>query len=154
MAVAEGVGEAEMVEVAADPAGRAGRGARDRQPRRQRAHEIDRADDRRDSLAQRADVLLLAPLVEFGRKAGADALLDRVDELGAGEADIMFERFVDAGAMAKVGEQLGDLAVPVELAFHEHAVEVENDRLEPDHWPSNNAVPTRTAVAPSITAAL
>jgi len=66
----------------------------------------------------------------------------------------MFERFIDAGAVAKVGKQLGDLPIAVELAFDEHSVEIEDDRIEADHWSSNNAVPTRTAVAPSITAAL
>ena len=66
----------------------------------------------------------------------------------------MFDRFFDAGAVAEVGQQLGEHAVALELAFQEHPVEVEDDRVELQHQSSNNAVPIRTAVAPSITAAL
>ena len=103
--------------------------------------------------AQRADALRLAALVELGRKRAADPLLDRGDELRAGEPDIMFDRFLDAGAVAKVGQQFGEQAIALELAFEKHAVEVEDDRVELHASVFEQAVPIRTAVAPSITAA-
>ena len=65
----------------------------------------------------------------------------------------MFERLLDAGRVAELGQQLGEQPIAVELAFDQHAVEIENDRVGL-HSVSNSAVPTRTAVAPSITAAL
>ena len=92
--------------------------------------------------------------MELGRKRAADPLLDRGDELRPGKPDIMFDRLLDAGAMAKVGQQFGEQAVALELAFEKHAVEVEDDRVELQHQSSNKAVPTRTAVAPSMTARL
>ena len=45
-------------------------------------------------------------------------------------------------------------AVALELALQQHAVEIEDDRLKVAHQSSNSAVPTRTAVAPSMTASL
>ena len=66
----------------------------------------------------------------------------------------MLDRVLDAGRMAELGQQLGEHAVALELAFEQHAVEIEDDRVEAGHQSSNRAVPTRTAVAPSITAAL
>ena len=142
-----------MVEMPAKPAGRARRSDGPGQPGRKRADEIDRADHRANAFAKRAHALRLAALVELGRKRAADPLLDRGDELRAGEPDIMLDRVLDAGAVAKVGQQFGKQAIALELAFEKHAVEVEDDRAELQHQSSNKAVPTRTAVAPSMTAA-
>ena len=64
----------------------------------------------------------------------------------------MAERVLDGGRVAKLGQQLGELPVALELAFEEHAVEIEDDRIEAGHQSSNKAEPTLTAVAPSITA--
>jgi hypothetical protein len=66
----------------------------------------------------------------------------------------MLQRLFDAGPVAEIGQQLGKLFVALELAFEEHPIEIEDDRVEIAHQSSNRAVPTRTAVAPSITAAL
>src|SRR3954463_13834658 len=63
----------------------------------------------------------------------------------------MFDRLLDRVAVAEIGQQPGKLDIPLELALEEDAVEVEDDCVR--HQSSNNAVPTRTAVAPSITAA-
>ena len=84
----------------------------------------------------------------------ADPGLDRVDELLAAKAHIIFQRLFDAGAVTEVGQQLSELAVALEFALEQHAVEIEDDRLRCAHQSSNSAVPTRTAVAPSIAAAL
>ena len=68
--------------------------------------------------------------------------------------------------MAEIGQQRGKLPVSLELAFEQHAVEVEDNGVEqqpgglmsfdaivePQHQSSNSALPMRTAVAPSITA--
>lgn len=55
--------------------------------------------------------------------------------------------------MAELGQQPRELAISLMFAFEENAIEVEDDRFGPGHQSSNNAVPMRTAVAPSITAA-
>ena len=90
--------------------------------------------------------------MELGWQRPADTRLDRGDELRAREADESLQRFLDAGAVAEVGQKLGKHSIALELALEQHAVEIEDDRL--GHWSSNRAVPTRTAVAPSMTAAL
>ena len=60
----------------------------------------------------------------------ADPLLDGGDEVRPAEADIMAERVLDGVAMAEVGEQPGEDRVHLILAFEQHAVEVEDDRVE------------------------
>ena len=138
----------------ADPARRAGRSDRFRKLWRQVADELHGADDRVDTVAERADRPFFLPLVEFRRKPRTDPRFDCVDELLAAEAGIMLEGLFDGVPVSEVGEQLGELAVALELALEQHAVEVEYDRAQARHQSSNNAVPTRTAVAPSITASL
>ncbi len=54
--------------------------------------------------------------------------------------------------MADRREVIGDLAVAGMLAFEQHAVEIEQYRVEFHARAPNSAVPTRTCVAPSITA--
>src|SRR6185503_9534421 len=88
-----------------------------------------------------------------GRQLSADALLDRADEVAAGKARIMLDGVGHARGVSEVRQQVGKLPVALELAFDEHPVEIEDDGVEVDHWSSNSAVPTLTAVAPSITAA-
>ena len=65
----------------------------------------------------------------------------------------MLNGFRHAGRVSKVGKQLGEQMVELELALKKHAVEIEDDRVERSMQSSNSAVPTLTAVAPSITAA-
>jgi hypothetical protein len=151
---AEGIGEAKVGQMAAQPAGRARGGHGLGKAGRERAHEIDGAGHRANALAQRPDALFLTAVVEFGRERLADPLFDRGDELRAAQAHEMLDGFLGGGAMAEIGQQLGKQTVALELAFNEHAVEVEDDRVEVRHQSSNSAVPTRIAVAPSITAAL
>ena len=59
---------------------------------------------------------------------------------------------LDAGRMADRGQIVGDLLVAGPFAFEQHAVEIEDQRVELHVRAPNNAVPTRTWVAPSITA--
>ena len=40
----------------------------------------------------------------------------------------MLDRFLEAGRMAKLGQQLGGEAIQLIFAFEEHAIEVEDDR--------------------------
>src|SRR3954453_2472867 len=117
----ECIGQAEVTEMAAQPPGRARRGDRFGKFRGQRTNEVPRSDHRTNALTQRADALLLAALVELGREYAADAPLDRGDELRSGEADIMFDRFLDGGAMAEIGQQLREQSIALELAFEQHS---------------------------------
>ena len=149
----ECVGKAEVRQMSPDPSSRARGGDGFGKALRQPAHEPERACDCRNPFAQRSIAKRAGGLVEFGRKLASDPALDGIDEVAPGEARIMFDRFGDAGRMAEAGQQLGKMAVALELAFDEHAVEVEDDRVEVDHSSSNSAVPIRTAVAPSIIAA-
>src|SRR6185369_1730880 len=55
-------------------------------------------------------------------------LLDLGKEVLPREADVALQRFLDAVAMAQVGQQLCKLLVAFELALQEHSVEVENHR--------------------------
>ena len=72
-------------------------------------------------------------IVEFARKLGPDPPLDGGDEILAGEPHVILQRVLDAVPMPEVGEQLRELAIPLELALEEHAVEVEDDRAEVRH---------------------
>src|SRR6185369_12709716 len=150
--LAEPLGEAEVAQMPVQPARRTRRSDGDRQVRWQQLDEIDRADDRANPFLESADALLPAPLVEPGRQRAADPLLDRREELWTAVADKIANRVLRRGAVPEVGQQLGELFVALELAFKEHAVEVEDDRVEVGHESSNNEVPTRTALVPSITA--
>src|SRR5262245_18654671 len=93
--VAESVGQAEMLQVTVEPACRARRCDGARQVGRQRADEIDRSDDRPDSLAQRLTAFLTKAVMELRRKLAADPLLDGRNEVLAGEPDIISERVFD-----------------------------------------------------------
>ena len=83
----------------------------------------------------------------------ADPRLDGIDELLTAETGVIFERLFDAVPVPQLGEQLRQLSVSLEFTFEKYAIEIEDDRLEIAHQSSNNAVPTRTEVAPSMTAA-
>lgn len=146
--------EAEVPQMSADPSRAARRGDGSRQTGRERANEFDRTDDRGHALFERTDTLLSSARMEFGREPLSDALLNRVDELRSAEADIMFECFFNAVAVTKVGQQARELAISLELAFEKDPVEIEDDGARSPHLYSNNAVPTLTAVAPSMTASL
>ena len=150
--VVECIGQAEMVEVGAQPARRARRGDRPGQIGRKRAHELDRAGDRANAFLKRADGLGLAPLVKFRRQRPAHPPFKRVEKLRPAVADELLDCVLDAGPVAEVGQELGEQAITLEFALEQHAVEIEDDSSR--HQSSNNAEPTRTAVAPSITAAL
>ena len=54
--------------------------------------------------------------------------------------------------MADTGEKLGDLLIANIFTFDQHAVEVEDQPRESQLRSPNKAVPTRTWVAPIITA--
>jgi NTP pyrophosphatase (non-canonical NTP hydrolase) len=90
--------------------------------------------------------------VKFRRTRGTDPGFDRGDEVAAAEAGEMGQRLLDTGRVAQIGEELGEMAVALIFALEKHAVEVEDDRLQDAAQSSNKAVPTRTAVAPSVTA--
>ena len=80
----------------------------------------------------------------------------------------MVHGLLDAGRVAPGGEIVGKLPVADIFAFDQHAVEIEDDGIERDRSPGpivaavevilaqgrspNKAVPTRTWVAPIITA--
>ena len=98
-------------------------------------------------------LVLLGPGgVEILGDRPADPALDRAEEVEPGQAHELAHRLLDAGRMAARGQPVGDLLVPGPLAFEQHAVEIENEGIEL-HWRGpNKAVPTRTWVAPIITA--
>ena len=54
--------------------------------------------------------------------------------------------------MAASGQMIGDLLVADIFAFDQHAVEVEDQACEFQFRSPNKAVPTRTWVAPIVTA--
>src|SRR5699024_7200331 len=89
--------------------------------------------------------------MEFVRQLASDRGLNLADKITAAEAGKMLNRFPKRRRVAEVGQQPREHLIPLKLAFQEHAVEVEDDRVVV-HSSSNNAVPMRTAVAPSITA--
>jgi hypothetical protein len=82
----EGVAQAEMIEMRADPLGRARGGDRTRQRGRQAFHERDRARHGLDPLAQHALVFRPTCGVKVVRHDFADPALDRFDEGRAGQA--------------------------------------------------------------------
>jgi hypothetical protein len=90
--------------------------------------------------------------VELGRKLRPDPSLDGRDEIVAAQAGVMADSVRGRVAVAEFGQEPGQLDIGLELAFEEHAIEIEDDRCEAGHSSSNRAVPIRTAVAPSITA--
>ena len=92
--------------------------------------------------------------MKLSRKRSSDATFDHFDDMPPGKARVMLDRFLERVRVAELGQQLRRQAVQFILAFEQHAVEIEDDRVKAGHQSSNNAVPTRTAVAPSITAAL
>jgi hypothetical protein len=64
----------------------------------------------------------------------------------------MVHRLLDAGRVTGAGEEIGDLRVAGPLALEQDTVEVEDQTVEPQRRSPNKAVPTRTWVAPSVTA--
>ncbi|PAV68211.1 hypothetical protein WR25_03576 [Diploscapter pachys] len=154
--VAERVGEADMVEVTADPAGRAGRDDRARQIGGQRAHEGDGTGHRIDPLRHRARILRIPRRVEACGDRAADPRLDRRAEIGAGETHEVRHRIFGGRRIARVGEPFGKLAVAGEFTLDQDAVEVEQQATRrhaaaPPRAP-NKALPTRMCVAPIVTA--
>ena len=80
--LAERIGEAEMVEMAAKPARRARRGDRPGQAPAEATRTKSTAPaTAANAFLKRADALRLAPLVELGRKRLADPAFDRGDEV-------------------------------------------------------------------------
>ena len=82
----------------------------------------------------------------------ADPAGDRIVEVTPGQAHEIVHGFGDGRGMADRGQEIGDLLVAGIFAFDEDAVEIEDQRIEPHARAPNKAVPTRTWVAPSITA--
>jgi len=123
------------------------------QIRRKRPDKLDRSGNRGHAVTKRGQRLRLPPLDELLGQRSADPLLDRSEELRSGETDELAQRVLCRRLMAELGQQLGEHAIALIFAFEQHAVEVEDDRLRLGHQSSNRAVPTRTAVAPSVAAA-
>ena len=101
----------------------------------QRPDEFDRADDRARRLpAARGRSSLFSRSWNSGGSRYTDLLLDRVDEAAAAEANVMFEacprRYVRCPRSVSSS---ASSAVALELAFEEHAVEIEDDRREIRH---------------------
>ena len=154
--VAERVGEPNMVEVTADPARRAGRDDGARQIGGQRTDKGDGTGHRIDPLRHRARILRVPRRVEACGDRAADPRLDRLAEIGAGETHEVRHRIFGGRRIARVGEPFGKLAVAGEFALDQHAVEIKQQTTRrhaaaPPRAP-NKALPTRTCVAPIVTA--
>src|SRR5207302_1436145 len=95
------------------------------------ARPITVAPEARAPVAPTFESAMIArAIVELGRKRPADPRFDRIDELPAAEADIMFDGFLRRRRVANPGQQLGEQLVALELAFEEDSVEVEDDRVK------------------------
>lgn len=68
------------------------------------------------------------------------------------EAYVALDRLLGRSGMPEVGQRLGEDGVGQDLAVDDDAVEIEDDGLEPQRRSPNKAVPTRTWVAPIMTA--
>ena len=141
-----------MVEMAADPRRGARRSDRDRQASGQTPHECDRAGHRIDSRRHHARVLGLARGVEIVRQRATDPCLDRADKVRPRQTHELCHRLLCRRWMADAGEIGGDLAIADQFALDQHTVEIEDDRGKLHARVPNKAVPTRTCVAPIITA--
>jgi hypothetical protein len=64
----------------------------------------------------------------------------------------MVHGLFDAGRVAVAAQEIGDLRVARPLALQQDAVEIEDEAVEPQPRSPNKAVPTRTWVAPMVTA--
>jgi hypothetical protein len=64
----------------------------------------------------------------------------------------MLHRLLGRRRMPGAGEELGDLGIAGIFALQEDAVEIEDEPVEVQRRSPNRAVPTRTWVAPIVTA--
>ena len=138
-----------------DPVGRAGRGDRLGQVRRQAVDEGDRAGHRLQPFGERR--AHPRRLARRGSPSGSGRPIQRSIapmKSAPAQAHELVHRLLDAGRMADRGQIVGDLPVAGIFALDQHAVEVEDDGIELHARSPNRAVPTRTWVAPIITARL
>ena len=157
--IAEHILQPQVPQVRADPPCRAGRDDRLGQVGGQRSNKGNRPDDLFDAFQQDALILGQARLVPIGGQRAADEILHTVEEVLAGQPHEAGHRFVRRDRMAVRGQEIGDMLVAEELALDQHAIEIEQQRVEIDHAPAsggvrapNSADPMRTWVAPIITA--
>ena len=64
----------------------------------------------------------------------------------------MLHRLLGRGRMPGTGEEFGDLRIARIFAFEQDAVEIEDQAVELQGRSPNKALPTRTWVAPIVTA--
>lgn len=64
----------------------------------------------------------------------------------------MLHRLLGRGRMPGAGQELGDLRIARIFALEQDAVEIEDEPVEVQRMSPNKAVPTRTWVAPIVTA--
>lgn len=90
--------------------------------------------------------------LEVGGQRPAELRLDRGAGIGPVQADVAVDRLLSGGGMTERGQRLGENRVGQDLAVDDDSVEIENDGVEPQRRSPNKAVPTRTWVAPIVTA--
>jgi hypothetical protein len=148
--VAEMAGEAEPLQRDAEPARRAGGGDR----LGQRGKRVEEGFDAIHGFHLVEPVLKgrARPRLEVRRKRPANLRLDAFRGVGPMKAYIAFDRLLGGGGMAERRQSLGEDCVGQDLAVGDDAVEIEDQGLEPQRRSPSKAVPTRTWVAPVITA--
>src|SRR6185437_11522878 len=113
---------------------------------------LDGPNERLEPFVERPSAGPAHFLVEGRGNRPAQTVLDKLLQVGTGKASERSQHLLNARRRPETGQHLGNEPVQLQLAFEKDPIEVENDRVEAAHASSNNAVPIRTAVAPSITA--
>lgn len=148
--VAEMMGEAEPLQGVAQPAGRAG--GSDGLGDRGKLGEEVRYSGHRRYLVHPPLERCLGPRPEIGGERAPDLRLDDGDGVAPVEADIAVDRLFQGSGMAELRQRFGEDEVREDLAVGDDPVEIEDERFELQRRSPNNAVPTRTCVAPVATA--
>ena len=148
--VAEMMSQTEALERTAQPPGRAGRGDGFRDWRK-RGKERLHPGNRRHFLESKLEGLLRT-FPEVGRERPPDLRLDDHAHVAPVEADIALDGLLGSGGMAELGQGVGENGIGQDLAVDDDSVEIEDQGGEPQGRSPNKAVPTRTWVAPVVTA--
>ena len=114
--------------------------------------EGDRADHGLQSFLQHPPIFLGPGGMEILGEAAPDPLFEGADEVRARKTHEILHRLVGRRRVADPGEIIRDMLVAGELAFQQHAVEIEDDPGISQARAPNKAVPIRIWVAPTITA--
>ena len=119
---------------------------------RKAAYEINRPGNRSDSLRKDTRVLILACGVERVGYRLAYVRRDSVKEIPTAETHKGRQSLIDRCRKAEFGQRPRDLHIANIFTLDQHAVEVEDDAIDRQIRGPKSAVPTRTCVAPSVTA--